>query len=81
MPEFHAVTVRHKHAAVQALIDRGERLARHGGEETRLGTAAEHRRRRGGLPAGLREPGYAGQYGIATVAGTCSAPAASTSVT
>ena len=65
MPEYHGVPVRHQHAAVQALVDRGERLPRHGGEEARLGPAAEHRRRRGGLPARRREPGYAGQHGIA----------------
>ena len=65
MPESHGVTVRHQHAAVQALVDRGQRLPRHGDEEAHLGPPAEHRGRRRDVPAAPREPDHAGEHGIA----------------
>ncbi len=65
MPEAHGAAVHDQHAAVQALVGRGRRLLRHGGEKVQVGPPAEDGRRARDLLRGGRQPGHAGEHGVA----------------
>jgi hypothetical protein len=55
MPELDCPVDDHQDAAAQALVDRGERLARHPGQQVEFG-AAKDRGGAGNVPGGRRKP-------------------------
>ncbi len=64
VPEAHGVAVGDQHAAVQALVDRCERLAGRLDQELHLDAPAEHGSRGKDFPSRSRQPGHAGKHRI-----------------